>query len=247
MKSKPLSINLIAISYLLAPAVNILQMAWVNQWPLSGPRGILERLNSWEWVILGSFWVAAFGIWRVARWGFLFFIALSSYLLIHNTYIYLTSAAYPVYLIMLFHLVNLGLVGFFLQKHIMSPYFNPKLKWWERDARYRTNLSAQVRIKDQTIETQLLDISTGGCFVGLSPSVHPGDIVWVTVQLSDHRIHLPGKVMWTKFDDPVGFGLMFMGLESADKKTLKKIIDYLANSVQDGLQSNEGLGKKSAS
>jgi Tfp pilus assembly protein PilZ len=246
MKKKPLSISLIALGYVIAPFANIVQMAWVNQWPVFGPRGMIERMYAWEWFILATFFVVAYGIWRVARWGFVLFLVQTSYLILHNTYMFFKNPAYSVYIVLLFHFLNLGLVGFFLQKHIMSPYFNPSLKWWERNPRYRVNLAAIIKVGEENIETKLLDLSANGCFVAHNPIVHLGDIIWVTIQLSEQRIHLPGKVMWLKYDEPHGFGLLFMGLQPDDKKTLKKMIDYLNHSVEDGLKKNLSIGDKSA-
>jgi Tfp pilus assembly protein PilZ len=243
MKEKPLSINLIALAYLMAPIGNIMQVAWINNWPYFGPRSVFNHFSSFEWTLLCVFPLVALGIYRVAKWGYMLFLGLSAFLLVNNTFMYFKNPAYSLYIVMLFHLVTIGLVGFFLQKHIISPYFNPNLKWWERDHRYTVNLGAQVRIRQILVECNVLDISKKGCFVDMQNPLDMGDMVWINLTLGTFQFSVLCKVMWHRPIEPTGYGLRFMGMEKEDVKNIKKMIDYLHKSVDHGLKRDEGIKK----
>src|ERR1700722_9977778 len=125
MKKKPFSITLIALLYFLAPIGNVLQISYFNHWPLHGPRSVFNHFSFYEWCILAAFPVVAFGIWRVSRWGYYLFMAFAAFLVVHNTYAYFTNQAYSPYVVLLFQLVIFAIAGFFIQKHVSAPYFNP--------------------------------------------------------------------------------------------------------------------------
>ncbi|MDZ4676193.1 MAG: PilZ domain-containing protein [Oligoflexia bacterium] len=241
MKEKPLSISIIAWAYLLAPLGNIIQVAWINNWPYFGPRSVFHHFSNYEWLLLACFPIVAYGIHSVAKWGYFAFLACSAYLLLQNTFMYIKNPAYSIYIVVLFHLVTIGCVGFFLQKHIISPYFNPNLKWWERDTRFNVNLGAQMRIRQIMIDCNVLDISKKGCYVDMKARLDLGDMVWINLSLGPIQFSVLSKVMWHRAVEPTGYGLMFMGLAKEDTKNIKKMIDYLHKSVDHGLQKSDGI------
>jgi hypothetical protein len=82
-----------------------------------------------------------------------------------------------------------------MQKHVMAPYFNPELRWWDRDDRLAVNLGVQIRLKYSTLQCSILDISAGGCFVETNEEVVPG-VSRMRIRLSDLDLTALGKVVW---------------------------------------------------
>lgn len=230
MKKKPLSIRIISLFYFLAPLVNVAQTAYFNHWPLFGPRSVFYHFSGTEWMIMGFFPLVAFGVFNVTRSGYFLFLGFSAFLILRNSYLYMLNPAYNIYLVLLFHLITAGSVGFFLQKHIIAPYFNPKLKWWKRDERFPINIAAQARFHDQLLDCSVLDVSLSGCFAKVAKPFKLGDMVWIYLSVGDAKFSAMAKVMWVNTKSPKGFGFMFVGMEPSDKKNIKKLISYLKKS-----------------
>src|ERR1039458_6570489 len=111
MKQKPLSINIIAAFYFLAPILNVARLVWVNSWPLTGPRSVFNHFTELEWLIMLLFPVVGLGVFRVARWGFYFFLGFSALMILHNSYAYFNNPVYSIYIIILFHLASFSVIG----------------------------------------------------------------------------------------------------------------------------------------
>jgi Tfp pilus assembly protein PilZ len=228
LKEKPLSIKIIALLYVLAPLGNVLQIAYFNHWPLAGPRSVFNHFSFYEWCILAVFPVVAFGIWRVTRWGYVACLTFAGFLVLHNTYWYFTNQAYSPYVVLLFQLVTFAIVGVFVQKHVMAPYFNPKIRWWENDPRYKVNLTAELRQEQKIQNCQILDLSVGGCFAQSKKDYLLGDVVWITLNLDQtHHFTCEAKVVWVKKQENSGYGLMFTQVEKTESLKIKTLIKEL--------------------
>jgi Tfp pilus assembly protein PilZ len=230
MKKRPLSISIIATGYLFAPLINILQIAWFNHWPLTGPRSVVHHLSPYEWSILACFPVIALGIYRVTRWGYLLFLAFSAFLLMHNSYAYLINPSYNLSVVIMFQLLIVGVAGFFLQRHMAAPYFNPQMKWWERDPRYPVSLSAQLHSRKRDIKVSVQDISKGGCFVCTDLKLNLGETVDLTINLTDISFKGIAKVVWVARRKPQGYGMMFIDQLSENKRALQTLLNALKHS-----------------
>lgn len=244
MKKKPLSIKLIALCFFLAPVGNLFQIAYFNHWPLTGPRGVANHLNHYEWIILGFFPVVAWGVFRVAKWGYWLCVSFLAFLILNNTYTLLfNEKAYSPYVVILFQLVTLGVVGFFLNHHIAAPYFNPKMRWWETRTRYRVNLRAQLRMGQTLIECQVLDISAGGCFVSCQSDLSTHDVLWMNVSLNEqHGLTTMAEVVWVKNNEPLGYGLAFKSLQRDEKKALSRILLELKIASKNSVDQDQKRG-----
>ena len=227
MREKPLSIKVIALLYLLAPLGNILQNAFFNQWPLRGPRSVFFHLSLYEWMVLAVFPVVAFGIWRVAMWGYVSCMGFAGFLILHNIYGYFSNRAYSPYVVLLFQMCIFALVGIFLQKHIMAPYFNPNIRWWENEPRYKVDLTAQLRQEQKIQNCQVLDISVSGCFAQSKKEYALGDLVWITINLDETHVTCQAKIVWVKDKPTAGYGLRFTQMEKSEQVKIKSLIKHL--------------------
>lgn len=232
MKKKPFVINFIALCYFVAPIINIWQVAWINHWPLTGPRSVFLHFSQVEWALLALCPIVAFGIMRVTKWGYFLFLGFSALLIMRTSLLYFKNPVYSLYLVLLFHVFIVGTVGYFLQKHIIAPYFNPKLKWWERDERFKVDLIAKIKVDDRFFEGQILDVSVSGCFLRYDKNLKLGDLVWINTSLNNEQFSVMGNVMWISRKEPQGYGLMFVGTSKEDKRTIQRMVDYLKRSAK---------------
>src|SRR4051812_42017077 len=109
MKKRPLSITIIAWCYFLAPIGNILQIAYFNHWPILGPRSVVYHLSGYEWFILAMLPITGVGIFKVTKFGYITFVSFSAFLILHNTYAYLTNNSYSFTVMLLFQSLTVGI------------------------------------------------------------------------------------------------------------------------------------------
>ncbi|MGE3973839.1 MAG: PilZ domain-containing protein [Bdellovibrionales bacterium] len=199
--------------------------------------------------ILVGFCVASclvsLGIWRVKSWGYFSFLALAVSTLCYLTYQYVMNMdAYFHINIMVCALFSTA-AAFFLQKHVSAPYFNPKLRWWDRNPRYRIQIAAKFQIDRQTRKGNLLDISKGGCFTELDTKLIVGEEIEIRIMLLKFDFTTKAKVIWS-CEDPKGYGLLFQGMTSRHRKELNQIIQYLVDSMgEQGPVINKGISAAS--
>lgn len=243
MKTRPVSITILGILYMFMPFVDIAFEIYLKDWPLYGPRGFFTHV-SLEAIV---FWMlmpfVGFGILRVSRWGYLSFLAYSAILITYKSFIYFQNPNYSLYNVLLLNFFSLGVVGYFLQKHIAAPYFNPKMRWWQRDHRFSVNLAAQLRYQDKLLHCNVLDISKGGCFIETNVDFHISDVAWLRIQLSQHDFTALGKVTWVNKKGLKGVGIQFTGMGKRDRKALGSLIAYLRSAnphmgVDESIQSH---------
>ncbi len=166
------------------------------------------------------------GIWKVQPWGYFSYLVLSCIALGYLFYQYLAASDldnyWPLTLATAFALGTCII----LQRHVTAPYFNPRLRWWERDPRYRVHLGVKYQIDRQTRTGNLLDISRGGCFTELDAKLIVGEEIEMRVQLLKFDFTTRAKVIWHSAD-PKGYGLMFIGMTRRHQREIDRIIAYL--------------------
>ena len=171
------------------------------------------------------------GIFRVKPWGYFSFLTYAIGIVSYFLYEYFATPVLHNYVLLVAAVVLVGTISVLIQKHISAPYFNPKLRWWERDPRFRVNLQAEFQIDGGARQGALLDLSLSGCYATIDTKLEAGDAVNVGIQLLDHRIATLATVIWVNPEG--GYGIMFTDLERDEKKELKNIINYLALSTGD--------------
>jgi hypothetical protein len=128
---------------------------------------------------------------------------------------------------------NLGLfiaAGLFFRKHIIAPYFNPRLRWWEQACRYDIDLGVALEYSDSYELGYLEDISLGGCFIRISEKVKIGNIYPLKLSLGNAlSISIKGKIMRTVTDDCSlpGYGVMFSNLTHTERGGLENMMKGL--------------------
>ena len=149
MKSlkRPKSIMFFSILLLLSPALTVAANAYINMVPLWGAGNIFSRLLPTDLIILFIYPVAAFSVFSVRRTGWWIFIVSALLIMAYNIAAYVRNPMISLFGMILFNLAILAVAGFFFRKHIIAPYFNPRLRWWEQASRYDIELGVSLGIR----------------------------------------------------------------------------------------------------
>lgn len=182
-----------------------------------------------ETVVALSLIASAIAIWSLKPWGYFLFLTLSSFVTGYYALDYFSSAqnSEP------WSLSSIGLLClttlYFTQRHVASPYFNPKMRWWDTSPRFLTNLQVQVRIDGEPQTGMICDISLSGVFISGISKVVAGDLLSLQFQYLDIHFACLGKVMRIG-KNPPGYGIMFIDLSRPEKAELKRLVQAIRES-----------------
>lgn len=239
---RPLIITVISLCYLIAPAAIIIQGSFLSRIPLFGSHSIFTRLYYTDIIILCLYPVCSIGLYSVRKWGWWMFLGSSLALIVYNIVVYLISPMYNIVLLVIFN-VGLAIVaGIFFRKHIIAPYFNPRLRWWESDPRYRLEIAAYITAGDERIEGETLDISESGCLIALNKTLVLGNTYPISMRCMGHRVDLQGRAMRRSStgENPVRYGMMFVKRDKEQKRHLYALIrDLERGCVRDRLREEK--------
>lgn len=223
MRQKPWFVLMLTWSLLLVPVTEIgLYFFTTRVQNIHLPARIVTIL----WVFGITCLIAAYGVWKVRPWGYIsfFFFVLG----IFGGDLYRIIKIHSV--LTFWEILNVSLVAFglifILNKHISTPYFNPRVRWWERPSRLRVDLPTSMVSNGRQIKGQLLDLSSSGCFFDTQEGLIPGEAVSMDITFSNIKFESTAVVI-RHMENPQGFGLMFIKTSFKDKKKIKLIISAL--------------------
>ena len=232
MKSlmRPRSIFLFSIIIFLAPFITIISNAYINMLPLWGSSGILGRLALTDIIMLCIYPVAAVSIFTVTKTGWWLFIISAAGIFVYNIIAYVSNPMVSLFGVLIFNIFLFAAAGFFFRKHIIAPYFNPRLRWWEQASRYDINIGVSIEYSESYELGYLEDISLGGCFIRISENVHIGTVYPLKISLGrELSVSVKGRIMRSVTDDCSlpGYGVMFTNLTDTEKDGLRNMISGL--------------------
>lgn len=234
---KPTVVILCTLAYLLNPIGNL-----VYQWRISDMAFLdycqslytaVEKMDYSVIVNLGLWALApavALGIYRVRMWGWFLYLAHAT----ATTALSLFGPGFSGFGLSTATFINLpffAVAGYYLFSEIRAPYFNPRLRWWERYPRYRDAIHVIIEGK----EFKLFDISSKGLFVVDidAPKRKVGDRLVAHVGIGDEiaslrmeviRVHVGGG------EYPAGFGARFLSMDSQARRAVSEYIHELKHS-----------------
>lgn len=225
MKQRPLSITLIALFYLFEPIGNLGFAAYANGIPVLGQGGVVSHLLWSDWLILLLFPVTALGIYMVKPWGWYLFMGFSALLVGYNLIVHFyLNPIYEFWTVMAFILIITAVAAVFFRRHIYSPYFNPRLRWWEVPTRYRVTLDTRISTQDHgVVEAQILDISASGCFIEYTGTLTVGENIWLRIRCVGTEINCLGRVVRQSAAHG-GYGLLFQAMTAETRQRLQGLI-----------------------
>jgi Tfp pilus assembly protein PilZ len=245
MKQRPWEIILISIIYILAPIGNILQAMFINH---STFIDLIHQFKVIDWLILISYPVIGVMVFTVKKWGWYLFIGFSFILIVLNVIGYLRNINYSFMMLVVFNVLIIGITALFFRRHVMSPYFNPRVRWWEVPARFKLNLTATLHSDQNIIESQILDISKSGCFVQTETPLAINDKIWLEIKFSDKEVDCFGKVVRTagSKEEKNGYGIMFLSIGKESRNLLNGLVQTLQKMGVSDRSFDEELNKNIA-
>jgi hypothetical protein len=233
MKKRPISIKLISLIYILLPLHIYAQIAYFSNTPWDDVLAVISKFSLHAYVLSILWVVVGFCIFMVKRWSWYVFLAHSISMIMWNCYFAMIHPHFPIVLTLTF-LAGLFLVtGFFILEPIRAPYFNPRLRWWEQEKRYRIDLPVTIIYPElnNTIEGKTYDISRSGLFFTGDLEGPTGTDIQVKFQ---HELlvelDISGEIVWIttgKGRYPKGGGIKFYSMPKEQYKQLGKILTTL--------------------
>jgi c-di-GMP-binding flagellar brake protein YcgR len=229
LPKRPLIITIIALCYLLSPLAIVTQASMIHHIPIFGPRNIFERLFFTDIIILGIYVLCAVGIFSVKKWGWYVFLSCSLVLIGYNIAVYLTNPRYTLILLIIYNVVLAVVAGIFFRKHIIAPYFNPRLRWWETETRYKIDIYAELSIGRKKLRGEILDISNSGCLIALDHVIKLGTTHTFSLRCLSHFVYVNGRAMRKSSSDEEGdyYGIMFVKLTPLVRESLGALLEEL--------------------
>jgi hypothetical protein len=229
MPRRPIAIVLVFIGYLLSPVLILLQGAAAHHLPVFGQGSILTRLYFTDIIILFVYPLGALAVFSVRRWGWYLFLSCSALLIGYNLFVYSLSPRYNLLVLIIYNLALAVVAGIFFRKHVIAPYFNPRLRWWETETRYRIDISLEVLLEDGRHTGDLLDISESGCYLATETPLISGETYTLHIRCMDREAAVRGRVMRssTITETVRGFGIMFVGLQEEEKAKIGAVLAVL--------------------
>jgi len=208
------------IVYLAAPAVILVLASAVNMVPLSGPGNLFGRLSTLDLLVLASYPLSALAIFSVRKAGWWVFICASLWLVANNVGALALNPLVSPLATLAFNLALIGAAGFFFRRHVIAPYFNPRLRPWECPPRYRLDVSSSLSLDGSETPLRVVDLSRGGAFV--VPLARPAPRVGLHAELSirvdgtAYRVPVAVVRRQALAEGGTGYGLMFTGGRGID-------------------------------
>ncbi len=199
MRTRPWALVVLAVIQLLTPVVNLLFNAWIYRVPVR-----LVFRWSWDngWLTLMEFWVipvlAAFAILRMRRWSYALFVVAMLWMLGRHIFLWSQSQGTVSTSAMIYVTVlQLALVTYFLLPAVRTPFFDPRVRWWETKPRFELLLPVLLRRDPTTawIKATILNLSEGGCFIECSEKLESGDSLDVEIDVFSQKFEARGKVV----------------------------------------------------
>lgn len=116
----------------------------------------------------------------------------------------------------------------FLFPQIRRPFFDRRLRWWEPNARYATQINCRVHGTHLTFPSQILNMSQTGAFLQESPYLKVGDKLEVTFYFLGEPIQLPVEVIHkSELKGMHGYGVHFTSRNLSHSLKIARVISVL--------------------
>lgn len=253
MLKRPWEILLLTALYAGAPVGNLVFTCLVRGYDLSALPWLLMVMTPVDWLALAAYPALAMAVWSVSRPGWWIFAGLNLLVFAYNIYVGSQVPGADLVVLVGANGLNVAVASLLFTKHARSPYFSPRLRWWNAEVRYKVVyvLDVPLMITQKGVQTQglLLDLSLTGCFADLPAGVIKEDLVELAFECWGLTIHCQGRIMRRSgpHDALQGYGIQFQRLTNDQKHHLKSLVKVLkAHSVpsreeQVTLQRQPGL------
>jgi hypothetical protein len=234
MKQKPLIFNLIALLCIIEPLIKILYFKASTQFDFMLILSNLLSRHSMREVF--DFWMvyplAGLSLIKLRKWTYFGFMSLLLYIvysiLTYEKYTWPYNSDSP--FLYNYVVVALSMIVFaiFLMPNIREPFFEKRVRWWERKARYAVGIECSLKNDSIIFSSQIIDISMSGAFLKDSSYFNVGDSLNLEFTYNGEAISLPVIVMNKhSFQDKTGYGVQFSFNSFKQNVLLNKVINVI--------------------
>lgn len=233
MRKRPWEILLLTLVYALAPVGNLVFTCLVRGYDLTAVPYLVLALRPLDWLGLLVYPALAAAVWTVSVPGWWTFLGLNLGLLVLNVYQGSLVPGSNLVFVAGANLVNVAVASVLFFPHARSPYFSPRLRWWNSEVRYRivNVLDVPVLLRQNTNEGQglLLDLSKTGCFVDLPPGFSLGDPVDLEFECWGLTIRGRGRILRQSAPEDAlqGYGIQFSKMTADQKHHFEALVQTL--------------------
>ena len=233
MRKRPWEIVLLTLVYALAPGGNLGFTCLVRGYALTDIPALAGALGPLDWLGLAVYPALAIAVWSVSIAGWWIFVGLNVGLLGLNLWQGSLVPGANLALVAGADLANIALATLLFLPHARSPYFSPRLRWWNAEVRYRVVyvLDVPVRLRQEGLEAtgHLLDLSQSGCFVDLPPDFTLGKMVQLEFECWGLTVAAAGRILRHSppGGDLEGYGIQFVRLTGDQKRHIRALVATL--------------------
>lgn len=235
MKQRPRLLVFLAVFYLLSP---ILYQALVSVYFGTSFWEVLKQTaaeNS-TWRNIETFilpLLLAGCIFIARRLGYFIVILGSMYLCTRSLTIFLaTNETVPTSVLVFTNIIFVGTVFYLLRKKTRAIYFNPKIRWWETEARYIVNLKASmIRLGAEPTPVLVSDIALGGAAIETTDgNFLPHEMIRIEFEHAGVHYKNTAGVVWER---QISEGKFLLGTQwivegaRSDRPSMRKLIKEL--------------------
>ena len=246
MNSRPKILIVLAFLHIIAPLGNTAFNAWVTHRPIGNY--FLNLLKSSylqvNWPIIVSPIVAGLAIYACKKWSFFVYLAAITVLFYFSYQGYLSkSGAVGLAPLLSIYVVNILVVGYFLIPAVREVYFDPRLRWWESDARYRCELECEFSSQGETHQGVVTNISRSGLFLKTDSLPSDNDIVDLSFQFDKTQQNYRGHVVYHDRQARMGIGIKFDHTKESAKaiKQTTRLLEKLGQKINRGMGMEESF------
>jgi len=233
MLKRPWEIIVLTVLYLMAPIANVAATGWVRGLQISDWYWLLLALGPADYFNLAIWWILAVAVWSVSRTGWWIFVALNILQLTTNGWQTLSLPGAGWFWAIGADFANVAIASLLFTRHARSPYFSPRLRWWNAEVRYRVVfvLEVPLLVRQNELEGRglLLDLSVSGCFAELPSGLKMDQPVDLEFECWGLTIRSQGRILRRPPSPQAlqGYGIQFQELNSDQKHHLKSLIATL--------------------
>lgn len=233
MRKRPWPILLLTLVYAAAPAGNLLFTCLFRGYDLAALPWLFMVMTPLDWLALAAYPVLAIAVWSVSRPGWWVFVGLNAVLFAYNLYVGSQVPGADLFVLVGANVLNVAVASLLFTPHARSPYFSPRLRWWNAEVRYRVVYVLDVPLKvtqgKLVGEGLLLDLSLTGCFADLPEGFDLGRAVRLEFACWGLTIDCQGRILRRSVptDALQGYGIQFQALTRDQRNNLRALVRVL--------------------
>lgn len=233
MRKRPWEVVLLTVLYASAPLLNPCFTLVTRGYALTDLPYLFLAFGPWDFAGLAADIVLAWAVWSVSRPGWWIFLGLNAFLLVLNVWQASQVPGANLWLVTGANLLNTGVAAVLFTKHARSPYFSPRLRWWENEDRYRVSEILEVPLTIRQGELvgrgTMLDVSQTGCFAEVPDNLDLGAEVNIEFSCWGLTLASRGRILRrSKPGDRLqGCGIQFLGTDRDHKHRFHVLIEVL--------------------